>query len=339
MNMSQEVDSTPSFSSRELGSTGFRVGPLGIGNGSLGITVDAQSEGEKDGIAIEALRTAVRAGITYVDTCPQYRDGASDRRVGAALGDGWRQRVVLGAKVGTHPARPNDFSYEGTRWTVERDLESLATDHLDVVLFHDPHEMKEIMRPGGGLDALEQLKVDGVVGAIGLAVQNHGFQRVAIESGRFDVLLMPYDYNLIRTTASSNLDLAAAAGLGCIVASPFQQGLLAGDHPDEANRVRKVTASWLAREGDLARARMLWAWALEREIDIRALAVQFCMREPRIATTLVGPRSAVEISEVIQSATAPIAEEHWKALDELLPTLPPPSPGGEAATGPHPPVI
>lgn len=337
MNEPQDAAAPPVLPSRELGMTGFRVGPLGIGNGSLGVTVDAQSEEERDQIAIDVLRTAVAAGINYVDTCPQYRNGGSDRRVGLALADGWRDRVVLAAKVGTHPGRPNDYSYKATRWTVERDLESLATDHLDVVLFHDPHEMTEIMRPGGGLDALEQLKSEKVIRSVGLAVQNQGFQREAIASGRFDVLLMPYDYNLIRTTASPNLDLAAAAGMGCVVASPFQQGLLAGDHPDQANRVRELTASWLAREGDLKRARVLWAWSLEREIDLRALAVQYCIREPRIATTLVGPRSSTEISEVIQSARVPIADEHWQALEELLPTLPPPSPGGEAATGPHPP--
>jgi D-threo-aldose 1-dehydrogenase len=323
--------------SRSFGSTGLEVSPIGIGNGSLGCTEAAKDDAERDANAVQAVRAAVDAGITYVDTCPQYRDGASDRRVGMALGDGLRDSVVLAAKVGTHPDRSGDFSADAVAWTVARDLEALQTDYLDIVFFHDPDSMSDILRTGGGLAALQHLKERGTIGAIGLAVQNHAFQRIALATGQFDAVLLPYDFNLIRRTADPLLDRAAAAGVAVVNASPFQQGLLAGVDPDEANRVRLATASWPAREGDLACARILWQWAHEREVDLRALALQFCLREPRIATTLVGPRSRAEIEEVIASANTHIADEHWAALDELLERMPPPSAGGEASTGKHPP--
>lgn len=323
---------------RNFGHTGLVVSPLGIGNGSLGCTETAKNEAERDANAVEALRAAISAGITYVDTCPQYRDGASDRRVGIGLSDGLRESVVLAAKVGTHPDRPGDFGSEAVAWTIERDLEALQTDHLDIVFFHDPDTMHDILRPGGGLDQLEDLKSRGTIGAIGLAVQNHDFHRTALASGRFDVVLLPYDYNLIRRTAEPILDQAKELGVAVVNASPFQQGLLAGTDPDEANRVRLATNSWPARPGDLACARILWQWSREREVDLRALALQYCMREERIATTLVGPRSRGEIDEVVASANTPIGQEHWDALGELLQRLPAPSPGGEASVGRHPPA-
>jgi aryl-alcohol dehydrogenase-like predicted oxidoreductase len=327
------------FPHRELGRTGLMISPIGVGNGSLGVTAESTTDDERDEIAVEALRAAIDAGLNYVDTCPQYRDGDSDRRVGLALADGWRDRAIVSVKVGTHPSRPNDYSYGATLWSMERNLEVLGTDHVEVALFHDPHQMDEILSNGGGLEALERLKDENTIRAMGLAVQNHQFQRQAIESGRFDVLLIPYDYNLIRTTASPNLDLATEAGMGCIVASPYQQGLLAVADPDEANEVRKKTGSWLAREGDLEKARALWNWAHEHGADLRAMAVQFCIREPRIASTLVGPRSASEVLAAIASATTAVPEEHWETLMRLLPNLPDPSPGGEASVGPHPPAM
>ena len=322
---------------RPFGSTGLTVSPIGIGNGSLGCTEGAPDDAARDLEAVASVQAAIAAGITYVDTCPQYRDGNSDRRVGMALADGLRERVVLAAKVGTHPDRSGDFTAEAVAWTVKRDLEALQTDYLDVVFFHDPDSMYDILRAGGGLDSLQRLKERGTIGAIGLAVQNHSFQRMALATGRFDAVLLPYDYNLIRRTAEPLLDLATQANVAVVNASPFQQGLLAGIDPDEANRVRLATASWPARTGDLACARLLWQWAREREVDLRALALQFCLREPRIATTLVGPRSRVEIDEVIASANVHISDEHWTALDELWERMPQPSPGGEASTGRHPP--
>lgn len=323
---------------RSFGATGMVVSPLGIGNGSLGCTESAADGAERDAHAVDALHAAISAGITYVDTCPQYRDGESDRRVGMGLSNGLRDTVVLAAKVGTHPDLPGDFGGKAVDWTVERDLEALQTDRLDVVFFHDPDDMNDILRPGGGLDHLETWKARGTIGAIGLAVQNHSFQRMAMATGRFDAVLLPYDYNLIRRTAEPILDRAAERGVAVVNASPFQQGLLAGTNPDEANRVRLATNSWPARSGDLAVARILWQWSREREVDLRALAVQFCMREERIATTLVGPRSRSEIDEVIASANTPIDQEHWDELEDLLDRLPAPSPGGEAAVGKHPPA-
>jgi len=323
--------------SRLLGRTGLRVSALGVGTGALGADPGVTSESARDDLAIETLRCAIASGITYIDTSPSYRNGDSDRRVGLALREGWRDKVVLATKVGTHPDHPRDYSARAVTWTVEQSLEVLGADVLDVVLIHDPEDMDPLMIPGGALDALEALKTKGRIRAIGLGVQNHRHLRAAVASTRFEVIQSPYDHNLIRTTAVPLLDLAAARGVGFINASPFQQGLLAGINPDEIVRIRAATNMWGAGAGDVARAHRLWAWAAERGTSLRALALQFCLREPRIVTTLTGPRTPVEVLEDVEAAFEPIPDADWAALAEVLSTLPPASPGGEASLGAYPP--
>jgi D-threo-aldose 1-dehydrogenase len=332
------IESYAQIPRRRLGRSGFDVSSLGLGTGSLGIDPVAHGDdAHEDRIAVDVLRRAIELGISYIDTSPAYRAGASDRRVGLALRGGLRDRVVLASKVGTHPLRVGDFSADATNWTVEENRRVLDTDVLDVVLLHDVPNLDDAIAPGRALDTLETLKQRGIVGAIGLGVQNHSFMRVAIESGRFDVIQSPYDYNLLRTTAQPIMDAAAASGLGFINASPFNQGLLAGVDPDQIVRIRAQTQMWEARSADVSRARVLWQWATTTGANLRGLALQFSLREPRIATTLIGPRNVRELDEDISAALDRLPSEHWRLLRALLPNLPAAAPGGEAASGAYPP--
>lgn len=322
---------------RPLGRTGIRVSPIGIGTGSLGADPAVADPDAVDELAVATLRTALRAGLNYIDTAPGYRGGASDRRVGIALRDGWRDRVVLATKVGSHPARPGDMTGDAAAWVIEQSLEVVGTERIDIALVHDPSAMDPVLETGGAVAALERLKEEGKVRAIGLGVQNHEYLRIAIESGRFDVIQTPYDYNLMRTSAEHLVDLAAERGLGVINASPFLAGLLSGVDPDEIVAIRAATGMWKLRPRDVRRARRIWEWARDRDADLRALAMQFCLREQRIATTLIGPRRPSDVVEDIAAATKPVPDEDWDTLADALPTFPASAPGGEAAVGPYPP--
>jgi len=328
---------TDLLAKRTLGRSRISVSPIGIGTGSLGADPSVTGPVEVDELAVATLRTAFGAGLNYIDTAPGYRGGASDRRVGLALREIPRDRVVLATKVGSHPDRPGDMTGAAALWTIEQSLEVIGTGFIDVALVHDPSAMDPVLEAGGAVAALERLKEAGKVRAIGLGVQNHEFLRVAIESGRFDVIQSPYDYNLLRTTAEHLVDLAAGHGLGVVNASPFLAGLLSGVDPDEIVAIRAATGMWKLRAQDVHRARRLWQWARDRDADLRALAMQFCLREQRIATTLIGPRRPSNVVEDIAAATKPVPDEDWDALADALPTFPASAPGGEAAVGPYPP--
>jgi aryl-alcohol dehydrogenase-like predicted oxidoreductase len=176
---------------------------------------------------VEGVRRAIELGYDFVDTSAGYGD--SERRVGLALEGGWRDRIYLETKVGTHPDRRGDYSATATRWSVENSLRLLKTEHLDSVLIHDPVDIEVPLVPGHCLDELVRLKQEGTIGHIGLGVRQHEFHRRAIETGQIEIVLTYLDYTLLdQSVALTTLPLARQRGIGIILASVFGMGLLGG---------------------------------------------------------------------------------------------------------------
>ena len=291
---------------RPLGRTGLTVPAIGLGGAGIGGVYGEESDSD----AIETVRYAVEQGIDFIDTDASY--GESERRIGIALEGGLRERVVLSTKCGTHPEQRGDFSWDGTMWNVENSLRVLKTDHLDLLLVHDPGSMEPVMEQRGALAALEELKSQGVISYIGLGQRRHDFHRLAIESGRFDVILTYNDYNPIRTTAGDwLLPLAAQHNIGVINGSPLAMGLLTGDDPDE------IAAEKKAPGREVAMARRLYEWCQERDILEQAVVFQFCLRQPAIHCTITGAKTRAEFEEDLRAATLPLPDGIWDEIAAL----------------------
>src|SRR5687768_6863770 len=315
---------------RRLGRAGFEVSVLGIG-GWLGRLEEPHfTRADRERAAIDAVRRSVELGVTYFDTSPAYGpNGEAERHLGLglkALAPAERRKLRISTKTGTHPERRNRYDADSTRWTVDRSLATLFSERVDLLLIHDPRDDADLnaaLAPGGALEALESLKAQGVIGAIGLGVRTHRFLRRAIESDRFDAILTPYDYTLLRTSATPVIEMAASRGVGVVNGSPYAAGLIAGIDPDEAARRRAPLSA-----ADLDRARRLWRWSRERDLDLGALAMQYSLRNASIAATLAGPRTADEVEANVRHATTPIPDATWTELDAFLRTLGPAAPGG-----------
>ena len=296
---------------RRLGRTSLEVSALGLGGAGYG---GAAYGAVTDEQAVETIRAAVAGSITYFDTAPLY--GESERRLGLALQGLPREHLVLSTKTGSHPRRRGDYSAEGTYRSVENSLRLLGTDHIDLLLLHDPPDLTQPLAKSGAVEALEDLKRRGVIGAIGLGARSHALHQEAIVSGRFDVVLTYLDYTLIRATAADAiLPLAAAHRVRAINGSPLAMGLLSGVDP-EAYARDVLTWAGADERRDVAAARDLWRWARRRAVDLQALALQFSLREPRIATTIVGAKTAVEVAQNLRAATTPVSEAVWEEFAE-----------------------
>ena len=294
MSNSRPVDGLPI---RRMGRTGMTPAALGLGAAWLNQCSESET--------ISTILRAIELGINYIDTYP----GHNEERWGKALQNGRREQIYLQAKVGTHPQRRKDFSVEGTRWSVEQSLRSLQTDYLDAVLIHDPIQIEDTIAPNRALDELVRMKEAGLIGSIGLGVRPHDFHRSAIETGQIDIILTFLDYTLLdQSVAETTLPLARQHDIGIILASVFGMGLLTGLEPDlESDRRRHPDREPIAHR--------LWQWCQTEGINIRHLAMQFCLQAPIDGIVMFGPSSIQHVEEAVQAAKADVPLHIWQELE------------------------
>jgi aryl-alcohol dehydrogenase-like predicted oxidoreductase len=172
---------------RTLGSTGEKVSAIGVGGWHLGLkTVDEQ-------LAIRIVRSAIDRGINFLDNCWDYNEGASEERMGKALGDGYRDRVLVMTKIDGRSKK------EAAR-QLDESLRRLKVDYIDLVQHHeiirfdDPHR---IFHADGANAALVEARDAGKLRYIGFTGHKdpriHLYMlEVAKENGfKFDTVQMP----------------------------------------------------------------------------------------------------------------------------------------------------
>jgi aryl-alcohol dehydrogenase-like predicted oxidoreductase len=156
----------------ELGGSGVEVSEVGFGAWVIG-TDWWGNRGEKQ--AVEVVRHAFERGITFFDTGDVYGHGRSEKLVGEALGE-IRDEVAIGTKVGYdfynnpragHSERPKVFEPEYLHTAVDRSLNRLDTDHVDLLQLHNAN-VDEI--DTDVLEVLDELRESGKVGAVGWAL-------------------------------------------------------------------------------------------------------------------------------------------------------------------------
>ncbi len=141
---------------RTLGKTGEKVSAIGLGGYHLGFPPEPAT-------AIQIVRSAVDRGITFLDNCWDYHLGESERRMGIALRDGYRERVFLMTKF-------DGRTKSSTARQIDESLQRLQTDHIDLIQYHENIRMEDPDRffaANGPLEALMEAKRDGKIRYIG----------------------------------------------------------------------------------------------------------------------------------------------------------------------------
>ena len=196
---------------RRFGRTDMEVSLLGFGGAEIGYEKAAPAVVEK------LLSSALDAGLDVIVTAECYLD--SEEKIGAAVSHR-RKDFKLFTKVG----HATDVAGEGREWTkagvlvsLERSLQRLKTDHVDLVQLHSC--ALDVLKRGECIEALEQAKKDGKARWIGYSGDSQA-ARWAIESGRFDALQTSVnlcDQECVELT----LPLALEKGLGVIAKRPI----------------------------------------------------------------------------------------------------------------------
>lgn len=225
------MESGTNVDPRRLGSTDLFVTPIGFGSFKIGRNQGVKypiSYALPDDREVERLLNGVLdAGVNYIDTAPAY--GLSEERIGRAIGHR-RREYLLGTKVGEEFSDGEsryDFSAPAVRKSVERSLQRLKTEVLDIVLVHAHRDDVSILNQTDLVSELNAMKDRGLVRAI-------GFSGKTVEAARMALLwadLIMVEYHLDDTSHATVMDEASQRGIGVVVKKGLASGRL---DPQEA---------------------------------------------------------------------------------------------------------
>ncbi len=303
---------------KRFGQTNLHVTSLSVGCAQLGDMPEtfAFSVGEER--ALDTIRSAFNSPINFLDTAASYGDGESERRIGVVLKElgGVPQGAVLATKCDRN-LQTGEFSGEQIKRSIERSLQLLGQDRLQIVYLHDPEHttFENVMGPGGPLEVMIRFRDEGVIQHIGVAGGPIDLMIRYVETGAFEAVITHNRYTLINRTAAPLLELAASRGIAVLNAAPYGSGILAKG-PDAYARYAYQDAS-----PEIIESVRRMAEVCERHnVPLAAAALQFSTRDPRITSTIVGMSRPERIEQTLELARHPIPDELWSELDAI--TLP-----------------
>jgi D-threo-aldose 1-dehydrogenase len=265
--------------------------------------------------AHETLRAVFGSPINFLDTAASYGDGESERRIGEVLGQmgGLPEDLVLATKA-DRDLQSGDFSGEQMRRSVERSLALLGMERLQLVYLHDPEHgsFEHMMAPGGPVEVLMALKSEGIIEHLGVAGGPIDLEIRFVETGLFEAVITHNRYTLVDRSADPLLDVAAERGVAALNAAPYGSGILAKG-PDAYARY----AYQKAPQEMVERVRAMQEACREFGVPLAAAALQFSLKDPRIASTIVGMTRPERVGQTLELAVHPIPEDLWTKLDSL----------------------
>jgi len=223
---------------RKFGRLDWECSALGFGAMRLPQTGQDFSSPINEPEAVKMIRYAIDNGVNYIDTAFPYGMGKSERVVGKALQDGYRQKVRLATKLTPFLLKSADEFGQFLNGQLER----LQTDKIDFYLLHglDAKSWKQ-MKEWNAIQFMEQKAEEGKIGQLGFSFHDtfEVFKEIVDSYDEWAFCQVQYNYLDEHNQAGrKGVEYAAAKGLAVIIMEPLRGGALAVEGPDA------VTALW-----------------------------------------------------------------------------------------------
>ena len=324
---------------RQLGKTNINLNAIGFGGAPLGDLF----ENLKETNCYEVLAKCYEANINLYDTSPLYGYGLSEHRLGNFLKTVEEDSYYLSTKVGRYltPEKesnidrgifagglnfsPNlDYSYDGVMKSFEQSLIRLAVSKIDICLIHDvdrfnfgnevDHYFKLAMK--GAYKALQKLKDEKVIKAIGVGVNDSDICAKFAEAGEFDCMILAGRYSLLDQNALNDFfPIAEKNNIGIILAGVFNSGIL-------AKGVGENITYFYDTIPDNIKDKYLKIEKIcdKYKVPVPAAAIQFSYLNKLISSMILGMDRPQQIQQNLDYLNFNIPADLWKDLlkDNLI---------------------
>jgi len=275
------------------------------------------------------VKRALEAGINFFDAADMYSLGVTEQILGRAVRDfAQRDRVVIATKAYfpmSDDVNDRGLSRKHLLSAVERSLERLGTDYIDLYQIHrdDPSTpMEETLR------ALDDLIRSGKVRYIGAssmaAWQFAKALYLADRHGLTRFVSMQNHYNLVyREEEREMMPLCREEGIGVVPWSPLARGFLAGNRrsSDKGETARaqsdKIAHELYYRETDFRIVDRVVALAGPKGVKPAQIALAWLLHQPGVTAPIVGATKMEQLDQAIAALDITLSEEECRNLEEL----------------------
>ena len=299
---------------RSLGKSDLKISPILMGTWQAGKEMWV---GIDDAQTTSAIRAAFEAGITTFDSAEAYGKGHSERVLGAAVSD-FRDRVILATKV-----FPNHLRAEQVIEACHRSLKNLKTDVIDLYQIHWPAGSfrTKAVPIAETMGALNQLKEEGKIRAIGVSNFSGRQLEEASQYGRIDSLQPPYSL-FWRHVENNARSYCVENKITLLAYSSMAQGLLTGkfakDHKFQKGDHR--AGNRLFKPENFKRVHQaldkLRPLAEEKKVSLGQLALAWVISHAG-ACAIAGARSPDQAVQNAAAAEISLSDEDLARLDEI----------------------
>jgi aryl-alcohol dehydrogenase-like predicted oxidoreductase len=312
---------------RDLGQTGMRVSEISLGTWAFGDGWGTVSEDD----ALGALNRAVDLGVNFLDTADVYGDGRSEKLIATLLKARPNDEILVATKAGRRldPHTPEGYNYDNLSAFVERSLNNLGVEALDLLQLHCPPT--EVYRQGSTFEALDRLQEAGKVLNYGVSVEKVEEARMALDYP--GVATVQIIFNIFRQKpAEEFFPLAEERNVGILARVPLASGLLSGkmrsdrvfteDDHRNFNREgqafdRGETFSGVNFETGLLAAEELKELVPEGN-TLAQFALRWILMHPAVSCAIPGGKNSAQVEDNVAAADmAPFSDDVMQRAREI----------------------